>query len=45
MANNQDFVRDLFRDIAAGGFAKQFENALDNDLVWVTTGSSPLSGE
>lgn len=45
MANNQDFVRNLFRDIAADGFAKKFEDALDDDLVWVATGSSPLSGE
>ena len=33
MANNQDFVRNLFRDIAADGFAKKFEDALDDDLV------------
>ena len=45
MANIQDFVRNLFRDIAADGFAEKFEDALDNDLVWVATGSSPLSGE
>ena len=45
MANNQDFVRNLFRDIAADGFAKKFEDALDDDLVWVATGSSPVSGE
>lgn len=45
MANNQDFVCKLFRDIAAEGFASKFEDALDDDLVWVATGSSPLSGE
>src|ERR1700727_391124 len=45
MANNQDFVCNLFRDIAAEGFASKFEDALDDDLVWVATGSSPLSGE
>ena len=45
MANIQDFVRDLFGQIAVEGFAKKFKDALDDDLVWVATGSSPLSGE
>lgn len=45
MASNESFIRNLFRDIAADGFAKKFEDALDEELVWVATGSSPLSGE
>lgn len=45
MASNKSFIRNLFRDIAADGFAKKFEDALDDELVWVATGSSPLSGE
>src|SRR5258708_7614710 len=45
MASNERFIRDLFNDIAADGFEKTFENALHEDLVWVTTGSSPVSGE
>ena len=45
MASNESFIRNLFRDIAADGFAKKFEDALDDELVWVATGSSLLSGE
>src|SRR5258708_35218825 len=45
MASNERFVRDLFNDIAADGFEKEFEDALHEDLVWVATGSSPVSGE
>ena len=45
MASNESFIRNLFRDIAADGFAKKFEDALDDELIWVATGSSPLSGE
>ena len=45
MAGNERFIRDLFNDIAADGFEKKFEDALHEDLVWVATGSSPVSGE
>src|SRR5258708_6875380 len=45
MASNERFVRDLFNDIAADGFEKTFEDALHQYLVWVATGSSPVSGE
>jgi hypothetical protein len=45
MASNERFIRDLFNDIAADGFEKQFEDALHEDRVWVATGSSPVSGE
>lgn len=45
MASNESFIRNLFRDIAADGFARKFEDALDDELAWVATGSSPLSGE
>jgi hypothetical protein len=45
MPNNENFIRNLFRDITTDGFAKKFEDALDDDLIWVATGTSPLSGE
>src|SRR5258707_12189090 len=45
MASNESFIRDLFNDIAADGFEKEFDDALHEDLVWVDPGSSPVSGE
>lgn len=40
----KNFVEDLFESIHQDGFSHRFIDALDENIVWNATGTSPLGG-